>query len=208
MAPQYFSLHPSWDRMYASGMTVREIADFTDRPRSTVHRHLQVQEKFGQDLRAVHNAARQARGPDWPTTHWQRRYKAAQDFYAVNGKLPAAGDDEAETVLATWIRTQRTLHHRGDLPAILATLMDMIPNWDDSPRRTALDDHWRERFHELQDFVAENARLPRYRGYSSERERILGVWLHTQHQARAERRLLQWRLESLEAALPDWRSVE
>lgn len=208
MLAQSFSLHPSWDRMYASGMTVREIADVTGRARSTVHRHLQIRERSCAGLRAVHYAARTARGPDWPSTRWQHRYKEVQDFFRANGRLPAVEGDEVEHDLATWLRSQRTLHRHGALPAIIVTLMDMIPGWDTTPPRTALDDHWRDRLCELVVFVAETGQMPRYKKFSREHEHVLGVWLHTQHQARAEGRLLAWRLEALNASFSGWRSRE
>ncbi|MEV8143795.1 helix-turn-helix domain-containing protein [Specibacter sp. NPDC078709] len=49
MSPQSFSFHPSWDRMYTSGMTVQEISDYTGRARSTIHRHLQVRDAAERD---------------------------------------------------------------------------------------------------------------------------------------------------------------
>ena len=206
MSPQSFSLHPAWDRMYSSGMTVQEIADFTGRARSTVHRHLQLRERVSEDLRAVHDAAKEARGPDWPPTRWQRRYKEVQVFYKSNGRLPASDCDKVERDLANWIRSQRTLHRRGALPAIRVTLMDMVPGWDATPPRTTLDDHWRDRLCELVTFVAETGQMPRYKRFSGEHEHVLGVWLHTQHQARAEGRLMSWRLEALDASLSGWQS--
>lgn len=202
---QSFSLHPSWDRMYMSGMTVREIADYTGQPRSTVHRHLQVRESLVEDLRAVHDAAREALGPDWPSTRWQHSYKATQDFYATHGRLPA-DSEVAEHDMAQWIGTQRTLHRSGHLPDVKITLMDMLPGWDAAAPRTTLDDNWRARLSQLQAFVTETGHLPHYRKHVSEHEHVLGVWLHTQHQRRAEGRLLPWRLEALDAAVPGWHS--
>lgn len=200
------SLHPSWDRMYKSGMTVREIPDLTGRPRSTVHRHLQVRETYDHEIRAIHDVANAARGPDWPTTHWQRRYKATQIFLAANGRLPKVEGDEDESSLARWVRRQRALHIRGELPDIQITLMDMLPDWTHRDPSANRDHHWRERLTHLQAFVAETAAMPRYKRYDSENERVLGVWLHTQHQRRAEGRLNQWRLEALDEALPGWHS--
>ncbi|WP_411805108.1 helicase associated domain-containing protein [Arthrobacter sp. LAPM80] len=187
-------------------MTVQEIADFAGRARSTVHRHLQVREACNEGLRAEHDAAREARGPAWPPTRWQRRYKEVQDFFKTNGRLPAVDGDEAERDLEKWLKSQRTLHRRGALPAIRITLMDMIPNWDVSSPRTTLDDHWRDRLCDLTAFVAESGQMPRYKKYSDESEHVLGVWLHTQHQARAEGRLLSWRLGALDSALSGWHS--
>lgn len=192
--------------MYKSGMTVREISDLTGRPRSTVHRHLQVREIYDDEIRHIHDAANAARGPGWPTTHWQRRYKTTQIFLAANGRLPAASGDEEEASLARWVIHQRTLHIRGELPDIQVTLMDMLPGWTYREPPANREDHWRERLADLQAFVSETGTLPRYKRYDSEHEHSLGVWLHTQHQARAEGRPKQWRLEALDKALPGWRS--
>lgn len=203
---QSFSLHPSWDRMYMSGMTVREIADYTGQPRSTVHRHLQVREALVMDLRAVHDAAREARGPDWPSTRWQHTYKATQDFFAAHGRLPF-DTDSVERPLALWLRMQHNRHRAGTLPAVQVVLMDMITGWDvQLPGPTSLDGLWRERLAELVSFVEESGYMPHYKRHSSEGERVLGVWLHTQHQRRSEGRLLPWRLEALDDAVPGWRS--
>lgn len=193
--------------MYKSGMTVREISDFTGRPLSTVHRHLQVREIYDDEIRPIHDAANTARGPGWPTTHWQRRYKATQIFLAANGRLPTASQYEAEEAsLARWVAHQRALHIRGELPDIQITLMDMLPGWTYREPSANRDEHWRERLADLQLFVAETVTFPRYKRYDNEHEHSLGVWLHTQHQARAERRLKQWRLEALNQTLPDWHS--
>ncbi|SEE78753.1 Helicase associated domain-containing protein [Arthrobacter alpinus] len=200
------SLHPSWDRMYKSGMTVREISDFTGRPLSTVQRHLQVRQTYDDDIRPIHDAANAARGPGWPTTHWQRRYKATQIFLAANGRLPAVGGDEEEPSLARCVAHQRALHIRGELPDIQITLMDKLPGWTHREPSVNRDEHWHERLEDLHAFVMETGAMPRYKRYDGEEEHSLGVWLHTQHQGRAEGRLKQWRLEALDAALPGWRS--
>ncbi|MEV8143794.1 helicase associated domain-containing protein [Specibacter sp. NPDC078709] len=157
-------------------------------------------------MRAVHDAARLALGPDWPTTRWQHLYKAAQEFYKLNGRLPTVSDGENEQKLATWLHTQRIMHRGGDLPAIKVTLMDMIPDWVGTTWQTTLDDRWRQRLDELVAFVDEAEHMPRWSRHSSEHEHALGVWLHTQHQWRAEGRLLEWRLAALDEAVPGWHS--
>lgn len=184
------SLHPSWDRMYAAGMTVQEIADYTQRARSTVHRHLQVRETYSTDLRALHEAAHAARNPGWPNTHWRRSYTAVQDFHRKHGRLPETTDGPERAALAEWVARQRSLHRCGKLPAIKVRLMDVFPGWDISPRAQRADTHWLERLNQLQTFVIEHQQLPRYKGHTTELERVLGVWLHAQHQARAKERLL------------------
>lgn len=195
-----FSLRPSWDRMYASGMTVQEIADFTGRARSTVHRHLQLRERSRGDLLVVHDAPGRLAAP----TGYPRAGSTCTRKSKTNGRLTTVDGDEAERDLETWLRSQRTLHRRGALSPIRITLMDMIPDWDVTLPRTGLDDHWRDRLHDLVAFVAESGEMPRYKKYSDEREHVLGVWLHIQHQARAEGRLLSWWLEALDSNLSSW----
>ncbi|AIX99750.1 hypothetical protein ART_0152 [Arthrobacter sp. PAMC 25486] len=201
------SLHPSWDRMYLSGMTVREISDYTGRPRSTVHRHLQVREQYSDDFRAMHDAAKAARGPGWPTISWQHRYKELQDFTREHGRLPRRDGDLAERLLAGWLAEQRREHRRETLSDTKAALLGVLPGWDIPPRQRAADKQWRKRLAQLVAYVAEHGHLPRYRRHTTEHERILGVWLHTQHQARAEERLQDWRVDTLDQALPRWHST-
>lgn len=73
--------------------------------------------------------------------------------------------------------------------------MDMIAGWDKQTPRTDLDEHWWKRLAQLQVFVTEAGVLPRYKRHSNKHERVLGVWLHTQNQARAEGRL-RWAVQS------------
>ncbi|MGP5391716.1 hypothetical protein [Glutamicibacter arilaitensis] len=46
--------------------------------------------------------------------------------------------------------------------------------------------------------------MPRYKNYSTEAERVLGVWLHIQHQKRAAGTLPPWRLKMMDNAFPHW----
>lgn len=177
------SLHPSWDRMHKSGMTVREISDFTGRPLSTVQRHLQIRENYDDEIRPIHDAANAARGPGWPTTHWQRRYNATQIFLAANGRLPTASEDDEEISLSRWVSHQRALHIRGELPDTQITLMAKLPSWTYRELSVNRDEHWRDSPAALQAFVTETGTLPRYKRYDSDHEHSLGVWLHSQHQA-------------------------
>lgn len=132
--------------------------------------------------------------------------KVSKEFCRSHGMHPSADDGGAERKLVNWLNTQRALHRRGDLPAIKVTLMDMIPDWEGTTWQTTLDDRWRQRLDELVAFVGEAEHMPRWSRHSSEHEHSLGVWLHTQHQWRAEGRLLEWRLAALDEAVPGWHS--
>lgn len=199
------SLHPDWDRLYAAGWTAREITDITGAPGSTVRRHLQVRREYDGGLLAAHEAARAAAGPQWPTATWRARYAEVQAFVRTHGRFPASTGDEKP--LAAWLAAQRAAHKTGTLPTAHTAALNAIPGWDVSPARAAADQRWQERLAQLHDYVAEHGHWPRWRHHETEHERILGVWLHTQHQWRTENRLLPWRLEALDTTVPGWHAT-
>ncbi|MGV2950813.1 helicase associated domain-containing protein [Glutamicibacter sp. AGC46] len=100
---------------------------------------------------------------------------------------------------------QRNLHFKGQLSKTKIAILDRLGDWyisTQSSREVA----WQGRLEALQEFVIMYDRLPRYRRYTSEHERTLGVWLHNQHQLRMGNRLSDSRLSALNAAIPGWRS--
>ena len=166
---------------------------------------LQVRRECDGGLLAAHEQARAAAGPQWPKVAWRARYVEMQTFVRAEGRFPARTG--VEKPLAAWLATQRAALAAGALPSPHRALLDALPGWDMPPARTAADARWRDRFTQLQAFVAEHGHWPRWRRHGSEHERVLGVWLHTQHQWRGNGRLAQWRPEALDQALPGWHST-
>lgn len=191
--------------MYAAGLTVREIATWCHQHDNTVRLHLQMREKYQPGLRAIHAAASAARGPDRPTTGWRRRHSEAATFLADRGRLPDPSIPE-ELPLAAWVTVQRLAYLRGELGPRKIILMGELTGWNLSPHQARLDENWRQRLDQITEFVQTNGRVPRWRNHQSEHERVLGVWLHGQHQARSEDTLSRWLLAALNAALPGWKS--
>ncbi|WP_343320519.1 helicase associated domain-containing protein (plasmid) [Arthrobacter sp. TMP15] len=200
------SRHPEWDMMYAAGLTVREISDRCQKKRNTVHLHLQTREKHQPGLRAQHETALDLRGSDRPTTGWRRKLKETQEFLTTHGRLPHYDGDQTEKSLHTWVSEQRRAHHRGELSAPKIVLLGSLPNWDVPTRQAELDQHWQSRFNQLKEHISATGQLPRYRAYATEEEHTLGVWLHVQHQKRTENTLEKSRLNTLDTAIPHWRS--
>lgn len=200
------SRHPEWDSMYLAGLTAREIADRCHQGVATIHRHVQMREKYEPGYEAQHAAALKSRDPKRPSTAWRRRLSEALDFQAAHGRLPKWDGDPEERVLFTWIATQRRLLEKGSLPVSKIFLMEDLADWDLRAHRRQLDERWRKRLSELIAYVSIEGQWPRYMRYSSEAERILGVWLHGQHQRRAEGTLQPWRLQELDKAFTSWRS--
>lgn len=199
------SRHPEWDMMFTAGLTAREIADRCKQNIATVHLHLKNREKYDPDFFAKHTAALEARGPHRITTQWRRRVKEVQDFYAACGRLPSHGGESAERSLAEWIAEQRRLFERNELPQAKLVLLEPLPDWTINARRQEREMQWRNKLALLVDFVSTEQRMPRYRTYATEEEHALGIWLHNQHQRRAENRLELRKLEALNEAVPNWR---
>jgi len=81
-----------------------------------------------------------------------------------------------------------------------------LTGWNIDAHQQELDETWKSRLTSLINFTAANHQIPRYKNYSTEAERVLGVWLHIQHQKRAEGTMLPWRLEMMDNAFLHWQS--
>lgn len=99
-------------------------------------------------------------------------------------------------------RTYR--NHSMSTPKIV--LLEDLTGWNIDDHQQKLDETWKSRLTSLINFTAANYQIPRYKNHSTEAERVLGVWLHIQHQKRAEGTMILWRLEMMDAAFPHWQS--
>lgn len=206
MTGWHVSRHTEWDMMYAAGLTVREIADRCHQIVATVHLHLQVREKYSPGLRATHEAALARRDPDRPTTSWRRRLDEVLAFHVANQRLPSSQGQDQEKSLAQWVASQRISYQKGKMGAAKIILLDKLTNWNVNQHQQRLDEIWKAKLAAVVDYVKVNGSLPRYRNYSTEQERRLGVWLHNQHQKRTKGTLAEWRKSALDDAMPSWRS--
>lgn len=200
------SRHPEWDMMYKAGLTVREIADRCHQNVATVHSHLKVREKYQPGLRASHEAALRDREPDRPSTKWRKCLEEVLRFQSTYGRLPMSGGDSHEQRMFRWIATQRRAFNQGRMSKAKEALLDSLPGWSIDTHQQELDERWRVKLLDLQDYVSEFGTMPRYKNFASKREHTLGVWLHNQHQRRTEQKLQKWRLEALNVAIPGWTS--
>lgn len=111
-----------------------------------------------------------------------------------------------ERSLAQWVALQRNAYRKGGMSAAKIVLLDQLGGWKVDVAQQRRDEHWKEMLEAVRVFVTATAQMPRYKTYASEHEHRLGVWLHRQHQARAESTLPSWRLTALNEAVPGWRS--
>jgi len=85
-------------------------------------------------------------------------------------------------------------------------LLEDLTGWNIDAHQQELDEAWRTKLTSLIKFTAANHQMRRYKNYSTEAERVLGVWLHIQHQRRAEGTMIPWRLEMMDDTFPHWQS--
>ena len=192
--------------MFVAGLTAREIADLTKKNVATIHLHLKNREKYDADFFDKHVAALKARGPNRITTSWRKRVQEALDFHQRFGRLPRQTGDVMERSLASWLAEQRRLYEKNLLPVAKTVLLDPIPDWNVSSQRKAREFNWRNKLSLVIDFLEKEGRLPKYKTFATEEERVLGVWLHYQHQRRTENKLESWKLRELDTAIAEWHS--
>ncbi|MGP7815027.1 Helicase associated domain protein [Glutamicibacter soli] len=193
--------------MYAAGLTAREIADLCHQSVATVHVHLRVREKYTPGFKATHQAALNERDPDRPSARWRTRLNEVISFQATHDQLPSRDGDEHEKALFRWVAVQRRAYETGRISKTKVELLKDLAGWTVNIHQNELDELWKTNLANLQDFISEFETMPRYKNFTTEHEHTLGVWLHCQHQRRAEQRLIQWRLDALDEAVPGWRSM-
>lgn len=198
------SRHPEWDLMFRAGLTVREISDYCHANVDTVHRHVVVREKYELDYRAEHETAFQNRDLDHPTPAWLSSLGSVQSFLSENSRLPGPNGNEKELILHKWLNRQRNKYNRNRMSPQKTVLLDKLPGWKVSYQQQSLDKQWSTRLEELADYLSQFGRAPRYRNYADDHEHKLGVWLHVQHQRRANGTLRSDRLLQLDNIFPGW----
>src|SRR5699024_10948915 len=125
---------------------------------------------------------------------WRKRAREVAEFQEIYGRLPKNYGDQNERSLYNWLMRQRRLLRDGLLHNSKIVLLSELRGWEKSPSAEQTQ-VWLDRLDGVCEFMADTGRLPRYKNFSSEDERVLGVWLHNQHQRRAAGTILPWRLE-------------
>jgi hypothetical protein len=136
---------------------------------------------------------------------WVQRLGELTDFIAGNGRLPfVKGHGDVESRLARWLAQQRSAASLNNLPVEKRRALAVLGDWASTPRAQNDARRWEERLEGLAAFVGKEGRFPSYRRPTSERERLLGTWLHGQRQRAFNHRLRADRLQSLHERVPGW----
>ena len=203
-------LHPEWLLMYRKGLPFGLIATLCKAPRSTVHAYLRRQSQLHRELAEEHERNRPSEGIQYRGVpqSWVEHVETLKAFIDVHGRMPRnGGRPDGETALASWLSAQRRKHLDGGLRPEALELLKAIPDWEVSARALEDRQRWHQRLAELRLFLDSEGRWPRYRGYRSEDERVLGVWLHGQKQKLTNRLLTEEEVRALTDAAPGWDGV-
>ena len=177
------SRHPEWDLMYRKGLTVSRISSLCRAGRETVGRHIRVQRAKFPDMQAEHEACRPQHIAKTPGPSWLANVEALSALVVAEGRYPTSSESDSQRRrLAHWLSVQRRDQRAGRLTQAKLAALNVLPAWQQNQRFDLAQKQWHERLMELQAFVHERGRWPRFRKASSEAERSLGVWLHAQRQ--------------------------
>jgi hypothetical protein len=199
------SRHPEWDLMYCKGLTAGQIAELCGVKGNSVSRHLRAQKTTYPKMQAEHDGNRPPANPRPLLASWNANLDALSAIQQTEGRYPSSSDsDPGRRRLGSWLSVQRRAHRNGKLSEVKLEALTALPGWTVNQRKELDSRRWRTTLRDLQVYVAQSNRWPRYRKYSSDAERLLGVWLHGQRQKSAQRTLSDSRNEMLDAAVPGW----
>lgn len=127
---------------------------------------------------------------------WLMTFGLYGEFVERHRELPketaAPGAPTAGTRLAFWARYQRARFVRNSMPQCQRDLLASVPGFSWGPS----DERWSARCQQLDRFLRERGRVPRYRA-PDEEERRLAAWVHKQRHIAKAGRMPHHRLEVL-----------
>lgn len=140
------------------------------------------------------------------TKHWHGQLIELRDFIATHGRYPASrGTAPREAALYVWLTAQRSAFVSLTLGFEKARAMSILGDWVTPDRELEWEHRWWERLAQVQEFVAEYGRHPKYRHIAPGPERILGVWVATQRHDLLNGKISAERVSGLDEAVPWWR---
>jgi hypothetical protein len=131
---------------------------------------------------------------------WFAQYTAFVSHLEITGVMPRElGDavnvpERQEQRLAGWVRYQRRRERLGALPVWQRQLLEVVPQFSWDP----LGEHWDRSCDQLQGFLTDNRRMPRYRSDDGA-EKALAAWVHKQRHLHTEGSLAPTRVAALQS---------
>ena len=194
-----------WVLMYRLGLSRKRIAELVRAEPAAVGYHLVIARRQDPGLEADHRAAAGAAPVPHPSPADLARMAEVITWVLAEGRLPEdrAGDRD-ERSMARWVSARRREAAQGTLDPAYRQGLARVPGWAGNRREATDEARWQGRLADLVGFRAEGHDWPRHQGYDSEREHILGVWIHTQRYKRRRGELDPAKAKMLDETVPGW----
>lgn len=195
--------------MWTKGLDIWRIAVLCRVPYRKVYEHIRNRiayhpELFGARLMVHDQPALPPGGLKKPKPTWEERAADLVDSRQVYGRFPR-GYIEAEQQLYTFMQYQRQQYRAGKLSETKKTALDeQLPGWLTLPKAERERALWQQRVSELEAFLREHGRYPRYKTAMDSSEKILAVWVERQRHCSRAGKLAKFRKTQLDSAAPDW----
>ncbi len=194
--------------MWSKGLDPWRIAVLCRVPYRKVYDHIrstviQNPSLFGQRL-MVHDRPALPRGGLRKRRSWRERCVELADFQRIYGRLPR-GYLDGESSLYSFLQYQREQYRAGKLPESKKVYLDdQVPGWLTPPKAEREQALWQQRVTELEKFIRNHGRYPRYKQAVDDSEKVLAVWLQRQRQCSRTGNLGLLRERQLNTAVPGW----
>lgn len=208
LSPQHWS-REEWFYMWTRGLDPWRIAVLCRVPYRKVYDHIRTRtmhnpDLFGQRLMVHGQPALPPGGLKKPKPTWEERSAELVDFRRVHGRFPR-GYLEGEGTLYSFLQNQRRQYRAGKLIDLSKRCLDeQVPGWLTPPKAERERALWQQRVTEVETFLRERGRFPRYKTAVDSSEKVLAVWLERQRHCLRAGKLGQPRESQLNAAAPGW----
>lgn len=206
--PQHWS-RQEWFYMWTKGLDPRRIARICRVPYRTVYDHIRTRVNhnpalFGQRLMLHDHPQLPPGGLENRRPTWQERAVELAEFRQAHGRFPR-GYIDGESSLYSFLQYQRKQYRAGRLPESRKLYLDEnVSGWLTPAKTERERAMWQQRLGELEIFLRERGRYPRYKSAADPLEKSLAVWVARQRHCFRTRQMAEERERQLDSAAPDW----
>ena len=186
ISPQHWS-RDEWFYMWTRGLDPQRIATVCRVPYRKVYEHIHARvsykpERFGQRLMLHDHPKLPPGGLPKPKIPWAENADRLSKFTREHGRLPR-GYLDGEGPLYTFLQYQRKQYRSDKLPSSRKSYLDEhMPGWLTPPKKEREDALWAQRVEQLEAFVRDQGRYPRYKTAKHPEEKVLAVWVDRQRE--------------------------
>ena len=194
-----------WVLMYRLGLSRQRIAALVRAEPATVGYHLVIARRQDPELEAEHRAAAGAAPVSHPSPAELARMDEVVTWVKAEGRLPQdRSGQRGERSMARWLSGRRREAAEGTLDPAYRDGLAQVPGWQGNRREAEDEARWHHRLAQLAAYRHEGNDWPRHKEWDSEREHILGVWIHTQRYKQRRGELDPVKVKLLDASVPGW----